>query len=122
MITAQEFENKTGRVPQDDDLDRVNCDKAGTPGHRQCGWCPVHDAPRFMCSCRSGAEIESLHGPTSAIEIAKQELGDLKGRIITHYDHLIDHSVTRHSADEAARTAAKMALTVDDVISWLGMF
>jgi hypothetical protein len=49
MITAEDFFDATGRDPEQDDLERCNCNKAGTVGHRQCGWCPKHDKPRFEC-------------------------------------------------------------------------
>lgn len=51
MRTAEEFEDAVKRAPEDDDLDRANCPDAGKPGHRQCGWCPKHDWPRFECLC-----------------------------------------------------------------------
>lgn len=50
-MDATEFEQKVGRPPENDDLDRVNCDKHGLPGHYFCGWCEMHDKPRFECGC-----------------------------------------------------------------------
>jgi len=50
-MSSNEFKEKTGRSPRDDDLDRVGCSKAGQPGHQQCGWCSEHDLPRFECGC-----------------------------------------------------------------------
>lgn len=46
-----EFRRRVGTPPVQDDLDRVNCPKAGEMGHWQCGWCEEHDRPRFMCGC-----------------------------------------------------------------------
>ena len=46
--TEQYFHNATGVLPQDDDLDRCNCDKAGQIGHYSCGICE-HNLPKFMC-------------------------------------------------------------------------
>lgn len=46
-ITAELFRQYTGREPQDDDLERCNCTKAGQPGHMQCGWNASFNAPRF---------------------------------------------------------------------------
>jgi hypothetical protein len=40
-----------GRPPVQDDLHRVNCDQAGTPGHWMCGACLQHRRPRFECGC-----------------------------------------------------------------------
>jgi len=52
-ITAKEFERKTGQPPEDDDLERANCRKAGEHGHFGCGWCDGCDRPHFMCGCPS---------------------------------------------------------------------
>jgi hypothetical protein len=48
MIDAAQFEAATGRRPEDDDLERVNCDKAGGASHRACGWNEEANLPRFM--------------------------------------------------------------------------
>jgi hypothetical protein len=53
-MNIQEFEQKTGRAPEHDDLDRVNCLKAGQLGHYHCGWCDNHDGPIFECGCVFG--------------------------------------------------------------------
>ena len=45
MITAKQYEDATGAAPEDDDMDRANCTKAGEIGHIQCGWCEVHQQP-----------------------------------------------------------------------------
>ena len=50
-MTAAAFAAKTGRPPELDDLERVNCAKAGQIMHWQCGWCAEHDSPRFECGC-----------------------------------------------------------------------
>ena len=49
MLTAKEFEEKVGRAPEQDDLDRVNCKEVGRVGHLHCGWCKECDKPRFIC-------------------------------------------------------------------------
>lgn len=51
-MNAEMFEEKVGRPPQHDDLERVNCPDAGKDGHWYCGWCLEHDLPRFECGCR----------------------------------------------------------------------
>ena len=48
MITADKFKEATGLDPENDDLERCNCEKAGEPGHYCCGWCE-HNKPVFMC-------------------------------------------------------------------------
>lgn len=60
QVTASEFQRIAGRPPVGDDLERVNCPLADTPGHRQCGMCPGCNRPRFDCVCTSGA-LPSLH-------------------------------------------------------------
>lgn len=45
---ADQFLRHVGRLPEDDDLDRCNCDKAGQVGHHSCGICE-HYKPVFEC-------------------------------------------------------------------------
>ena len=49
MITAKKFIERVGRTPEDDDLERSNCYRAGNIMHCACGWCTVCDLPRFEC-------------------------------------------------------------------------
>lgn len=58
-MDATEFEVKTGRPPELDDLERVNCSKAGNFGHFCCGWCDDHDEPMFQCGCQVPQSHES---------------------------------------------------------------
>lgn len=48
-ITKEYFVEKTGREPEQDDLERCNCKEAGKIGHLCCGWCDVHQIPVFEC-------------------------------------------------------------------------
>lgn len=48
MITEKDFELATGHKPEQDDLDRCNCQQAGEGGHFQCGWNPDTNLPAFM--------------------------------------------------------------------------
>lgn len=50
-MTAQEFLEQFGRKPERDDLERVNCPKAGEILHLSCGVCPEHKRPMFECGC-----------------------------------------------------------------------
>lgn len=59
-MTEQEFEKIVGRPPEDDDMDRVNCDRAGKPGHHQCGVCE-HGRPKFTCNECWALEQDSTH-------------------------------------------------------------
>lgn len=51
MITKKKFKKATGHKPEQDDLERVNCEKQNTPGHYQCGWCVKHNQPQSWCGC-----------------------------------------------------------------------
>ena len=48
-ITAEEFEAIAGRPPENDDLERVNCPKAGELLHMYCGYCATCGKPRILC-------------------------------------------------------------------------
>lgn len=57
-MTEQGFFDNLGVMPRNDDLERVNCDKAGCLGHMMCGWNPCKDIPAFWgmnhkenCNC-----------------------------------------------------------------------
>lgn len=58
---ADDFRAMTGSGPVGDDLDRLNCEKAGLPGHRYCGFCDGHKVPRFVCGCKSEAREANPH-------------------------------------------------------------
>lgn len=47
-ITAKMFKHATGYEPVDDDLERVNCSKAGQLAHVSCGWDHERNMPVFM--------------------------------------------------------------------------
>lgn len=47
MITAETFKAFTGTAPQDDDLERCNCQHAGELGHWYCGWNHDTQKPAF---------------------------------------------------------------------------
>ena len=48
MITAEHFERVTGHAPEQDDLERSNCEHAGQIGHYMCGWDTKRDMPNFI--------------------------------------------------------------------------
>ncbi len=48
IITAEMYEYLTGCKPENDDLERVHCLKAGQPGHHSCGWNFKANLPMFM--------------------------------------------------------------------------
>jgi hypothetical protein len=47
-ITAELFKQYVGREPEDDDLERCNCEKAGQPTHTMCGWNSKANLPVYM--------------------------------------------------------------------------
>lgn len=52
IIRAKEFEQRFGYAPDNDDLVRVNCPKAGEIEHLSCGVCAKHNRPEYECGCR----------------------------------------------------------------------
>jgi hypothetical protein len=48
MITREKFMTALGFEPEQDDLERCNCEKAGQIGHSQCGWDESRNKPRFI--------------------------------------------------------------------------
>jgi len=48
MITADMFKTATGKEPEYDDLERVNCPDAGKFMHMSCGWNHKANLPVFM--------------------------------------------------------------------------
>lgn len=46
-ITRARFRKATGFPPEQDDLERCNCDKVGQIGHFLCGWDFETERPRF---------------------------------------------------------------------------
>lgn len=47
-ISQKMYIEATGELPQDDDLERSNCPKAGQVGHEMCGWNYAANLPCFM--------------------------------------------------------------------------
>ena len=47
MISREHFFRATGYLPEEDDIERCNCKKAGSPMHIGCGWNHVDDMPNF---------------------------------------------------------------------------
>ena len=47
-ITEEYFKEAVGSAPEQDDLDRCNCERAGKVGHFDCGWNTAHNKPNFM--------------------------------------------------------------------------
>ena len=48
LLESEKFEKCTGHKPVNDDLERVNCPKAGKINHLSCGWNHKRDMPIFM--------------------------------------------------------------------------
>lgn len=45
------YEAAMGAPPEQDDAERCVCPDAGSPGHRQCGWCQACRRPKWGCVC-----------------------------------------------------------------------
>lgn len=56
-ITVEMFKEATGYDPIQDDLERCNCEHAGTQGHSQCGWNKALNMPVFMVGTGVDSEI-----------------------------------------------------------------
>lgn len=67
-MTAKQFEQLTGHAPEQDDLERVNCEEVGFMGHYQCGVCGFCGWPRFI---PNGKELSTTS--TTEHESAKEE-------------------------------------------------
>lgn len=59
-ITAEMFQAATGFAPQDDDLERCNCAKAGEIGHFMCGWNNKRNMPNFIPDMPEGGKRLAL--------------------------------------------------------------
>lgn len=59
-ITAEKFKEATGREPEDDDLERCNCGKAGQMGHFMCGWNSKLNLPVFMAGGNKMSKLNDL--------------------------------------------------------------
>ena len=57
VITAAKFAASTGRLPDQDDLERCNCELAGGIMHSQCGWDASRDMPAFIPGQSAYAEL-----------------------------------------------------------------
>ena len=73
-IDASFFKLHTGSDPKNDDLERCNCDKAGTVGHDFCGWnyrvmLPMfsnrHESPAFLVGNAILNDLESAERYTT---------------------------------------------------------
>jgi hypothetical protein len=64
-ITAEQFEAATGYAPQDDDLERCNCDKAGEPMHIHCGWDRERNLPEFIAVAHRFKELLDVRAALS---------------------------------------------------------
>lgn len=63
IVTEIEFNELVGRLPEQDDLERVNCEQAGTRGHSSCGLCKDCGYPNFIPKF-NGTELVCSHPDT----------------------------------------------------------
>jgi len=87
-ITRENFIEATGREPEQDDLERCNCDKAGEVGHMFCGWDytlnkPVFEALRAMQqepSKTDAGEVERLRAALQDINSWTSDAGSSEAK------------------------------------------
>jgi hypothetical protein len=70
MITAEQFKSATGYDPQDDDLERCNCNLRGG-SHTMCGWDDDRNMPNFIPSEPLVDEI--IAGKTTFFELIRRQ-------------------------------------------------
>lgn len=73
-VDADTYTAATGRPPQDDDLDRANCDRAGDFGHITCGWDTTRNIPGY-----AAATTSVRHARTAVIDGTTLRLHDRAG-------------------------------------------
>ena len=49
VVDEVRYEVLTGYAPENDDLERANCQEAGTTGHLACGLCATCGKPAWTC-------------------------------------------------------------------------
>lgn len=76
-IDADTYTAATGRPPQDDDLDRANCDRAGDLGHLACGWDTTRNIPGY-----AAATTSVRHARTAVIDGTTLRLSDRAGTVV----------------------------------------
>ena len=59
-ITAAHFHARVGSAPQDDDLERCNCQHSSEIGHSSCGWNYTQGLPVFMVGKDDPVELLTL--------------------------------------------------------------
>jgi hypothetical protein len=79
-ITAEQFKAATGREPEHDDLERVNCSKSGEIGHYFCGWDSEANRPQYEVGIR-----------VKTRETAKRATPVLLALLETHLEISADH-------------------------------
>jgi hypothetical protein len=52
VISREKFIERVGHEPEQDDLERCNCPRAGEIGHWCCGWNVEADMPQFLVGVR----------------------------------------------------------------------
>jgi len=100
-VTPEEFTAAYGREPQQDDMHRVNCSRAGNLGHSQCGMCEKHHMPRFMCGCLFINQRMVAIGPPVAL-VPPDELDAIEDGSVPLSQELVRKLIS------AARALAKL--------------
>ena len=94
-ITAEQFEKATGRKPQDDDLERVNCPNAGMPGHLQCGWNHIEDRPVYEVGTEVNSIANQIIRVDSHLHIEKIESISQSFRFVKEMDRMYNNEINK---------------------------
>lgn len=62
LITREMFCQALGAEPEQDDLERCNCEQAGQIGHLMCGWNYERSRPNFWPKLPDPAPAELMEG------------------------------------------------------------
>jgi hypothetical protein len=61
VVDEVAYEVLTGFAPENDDLERANCENAGETGHLACGLCSTCGKPTWTCSHLAETLAERRH-------------------------------------------------------------
>lgn len=75
-MNAQEFFEVVGREPEQDDLARANCEKAGQVGHKSCGICSICGKPNFICFGHEVTELDTLRAQNEKLREALRQINN----------------------------------------------
>lgn len=81
-ITREQFITATGREPENDDLERCNCESAGALGHSCCGWNRILNRPVFQFGPEDGmveVTVASVVETADALRAIYERMNERQG-------------------------------------------